>query len=164
MRQLEQILGADELRDGLREYLTRFAFANATWTDLIEILDRAHRRRPRGLEPRLGRRARAADDRDEPRDRERQSLAPLVLAVGSARPTRSCGTSSCRSRSATSMARASPTLKMNGAVGRCAARRRSARSELHPAERRRHAATGCSSSTTESRQFFLITCARSATA
>ena len=40
MRHLEQILGPDELRDGLREYLTRFAFANATWTDLIEILDR----------------------------------------------------------------------------------------------------------------------------
>ena len=40
MRQLEQILGADELRDGLREYLARFAFANATWTDLIGILDR----------------------------------------------------------------------------------------------------------------------------
>ena len=39
MRQLEQILGPDELRDGLREYLTRFAFGNATWTDLIEILD-----------------------------------------------------------------------------------------------------------------------------
>jgi aminopeptidase N len=40
MRHLEQIVGPDELRDGLREYLTRFAFANATWTDLIEILDR----------------------------------------------------------------------------------------------------------------------------
>jgi aminopeptidase N len=40
MRQLEQILGPDELRDGLREYLTRYAFANATWTDLIDILDR----------------------------------------------------------------------------------------------------------------------------
>jgi aminopeptidase N len=39
MRQLEQMLGPDELRDGLREYLTRFAFANATWTDLVEILD-----------------------------------------------------------------------------------------------------------------------------
>jgi aminopeptidase N len=39
MRQLEQILGPDELRDGLREYLTRFAFANAAWTNLIEILD-----------------------------------------------------------------------------------------------------------------------------
>ena len=40
MRQLEEILGPDELREGLREYLTRFAFANATWADLIEILDR----------------------------------------------------------------------------------------------------------------------------
>jgi aminopeptidase N len=40
MRQLEEMLGPDELRDGLREYLTRFAFTNATWSDLIEILDR----------------------------------------------------------------------------------------------------------------------------
>ncbi len=40
MRQLEHILGPDQLRDGLREYLTRFAFANATWSDLVEILDR----------------------------------------------------------------------------------------------------------------------------
>jgi aminopeptidase N len=40
MRQLEEILGPDELREGLREYLARFAFANATWTDLIRILDR----------------------------------------------------------------------------------------------------------------------------
>jgi aminopeptidase N len=39
MRQLEHILGPDELRDGLSDYLTRFAFANATWTDLIQILD-----------------------------------------------------------------------------------------------------------------------------
>ena len=28
------------MREGLREYLTRFAFANATWNDLIEILDK----------------------------------------------------------------------------------------------------------------------------
>ncbi|HET9466941.1 MAG TPA: M1 family aminopeptidase, partial [Vicinamibacterales bacterium] len=40
MRQLEQMLGSDELRDGLREYLSRFAFANATWNELIEVLDR----------------------------------------------------------------------------------------------------------------------------
>jgi aminopeptidase N len=39
MRQLEDMLGPDNLRDGLREYLTRFAFGNATWTDLIQILD-----------------------------------------------------------------------------------------------------------------------------
>jgi aminopeptidase N len=40
MRQLEDILGADQMRDGLREYLSRFAFANATWQELVEILDR----------------------------------------------------------------------------------------------------------------------------
>jgi len=39
MRQLEAILGADGLRDGLREYLNRYAWSNATWTDLIKILD-----------------------------------------------------------------------------------------------------------------------------
>jgi aminopeptidase N len=39
MRQLEEMVGPDGLRDGLREYLTRFAFHNATWTDLIHILD-----------------------------------------------------------------------------------------------------------------------------
>ncbi len=39
MRQLEEILGPDNLRDGLRDYLNRFAFRNATWTDLINMLD-----------------------------------------------------------------------------------------------------------------------------
>jgi aminopeptidase N len=38
MRQLEEMLGADGLRDGLREYLNRYAFGSATWTDLIKIL------------------------------------------------------------------------------------------------------------------------------
>jgi aminopeptidase N len=39
MRQLELQVGEGELRDGLREYLKRFAFGNATWLDLIRILD-----------------------------------------------------------------------------------------------------------------------------
>jgi aminopeptidase N len=39
MRQLERLLGADQLRDGLRVYLKRFEFGNATWPDLIRILD-----------------------------------------------------------------------------------------------------------------------------
>src|SRR6185369_7727704 len=39
MRQLELLLGADAFRDGLREYLKRYAFANATWMDLIALLD-----------------------------------------------------------------------------------------------------------------------------
>jgi aminopeptidase N len=40
MRQLEMMLGAAALRDGLREYLKAHAFGNATWTDLIQLLDR----------------------------------------------------------------------------------------------------------------------------
>jgi aminopeptidase N len=39
MRQLEMIVGEERLRDGLREYLKRYAFGNATWLDLIRILD-----------------------------------------------------------------------------------------------------------------------------
>ncbi len=39
MRQLETLIGADTLRDGLREYLQTYAFDNATWPDLIAILD-----------------------------------------------------------------------------------------------------------------------------
>ena len=39
MRHLETLLGADNFRDGLREYLKRHAFANATWSDLISVLD-----------------------------------------------------------------------------------------------------------------------------
>jgi len=39
MRQLEERIGAGQLQRGLREYLTRHAFANASWPDLIGILD-----------------------------------------------------------------------------------------------------------------------------
>ena len=39
MRQLESLLGENELREGLRDYLRTHAFANATWPDLIHILD-----------------------------------------------------------------------------------------------------------------------------
>jgi aminopeptidase N len=40
MRQLESLLGAEALREGLAEYLQRFAYANATWPALVDILDR----------------------------------------------------------------------------------------------------------------------------
>ncbi len=40
MRQLEARVGEDSFRDGLREYLQTFSYGNATWPDLIEILDR----------------------------------------------------------------------------------------------------------------------------
>ena len=39
MRQLEYLIGADQLRDGLRAYLEQFRFGNATWLDLIRLLD-----------------------------------------------------------------------------------------------------------------------------
>ncbi|MEE2635632.1 MAG: M1 family aminopeptidase [Acidobacteriota bacterium] len=40
MRQLERMTGEDAFRDGLREYLETFAYGNATWLDLVDILDR----------------------------------------------------------------------------------------------------------------------------
>ena len=39
MRQLELIVGENAFRDGLREYLERYSYGNATWSDLIRILD-----------------------------------------------------------------------------------------------------------------------------
>jgi aminopeptidase N len=39
MRQLEMVVGERPFRDGLREYLKKYAFGNATWVDLIRILD-----------------------------------------------------------------------------------------------------------------------------
>jgi aminopeptidase N len=39
MRQLEMAVGEGPFRDGLREYLKRYAYGNATWLDLVRILD-----------------------------------------------------------------------------------------------------------------------------
>ncbi len=39
MRQLETMLGETALREGLRQYLRNHAFANATWPELIALLD-----------------------------------------------------------------------------------------------------------------------------
>jgi len=40
MRQLEARVGEETFREGLREYLAAHAYGNATWPDLIAILDR----------------------------------------------------------------------------------------------------------------------------
>lgn len=40
MRQLELLLGQQALRAGLQAYLERFAHGNATWPELIDILDK----------------------------------------------------------------------------------------------------------------------------
>ena len=39
MRQLETLIGSDGFRDGLREYLRKHSFGNASWPDLIALLD-----------------------------------------------------------------------------------------------------------------------------
>lgn len=40
MQQLELLLGVDKFREGIREYLRTYAMSNATWPDLITILDK----------------------------------------------------------------------------------------------------------------------------
>ncbi|MEJ2203306.1 MAG: M1 family aminopeptidase [Gemmatimonadota bacterium] len=40
MRQLEERIGSDVFRDGLRQYLRDASYGNATWPDLIDLLDR----------------------------------------------------------------------------------------------------------------------------
>ncbi len=40
VRQLERLIGAEALRDGLREYLGTYAYGNADWKDLVTILAR----------------------------------------------------------------------------------------------------------------------------
>ena len=39
MQQLEQLIGEAVLQEGLRQYLQAYQFSNASWTDLISILD-----------------------------------------------------------------------------------------------------------------------------
>ncbi|HWJ26360.1 MAG TPA: M1 family aminopeptidase, partial [Flavisolibacter sp.] len=39
MRQLERLMGEEAFRNGLRIYLKKYEFGNATWPDLINILD-----------------------------------------------------------------------------------------------------------------------------
>ncbi|MGN7514141.1 MAG: M1 family metallopeptidase [Allomuricauda sp.] len=40
MRQLEAAIGDKAFRDGIREYIATYAYGNATWTDLVNILDK----------------------------------------------------------------------------------------------------------------------------
>ncbi|MFT4823735.1 MAG: aminopeptidase N [Halioglobus sp.] len=39
MRQLEMLLGEQQFRQGMRQYLKKYAFGNANWQQLIQILD-----------------------------------------------------------------------------------------------------------------------------
>lgn len=40
MRMLASIMGEDPFRDGLREYLSTYKYSNATWDELIAVLDK----------------------------------------------------------------------------------------------------------------------------
>ncbi|TCC96450.1 M1 family metallopeptidase [Pedobacter hiemivivus] len=40
MQQLERLMGKDKFKQGVREYLKKFANSNASWPDLITILDK----------------------------------------------------------------------------------------------------------------------------
>ena len=42
MRSLEQIMGATKMQSGLRSFLQKYYFKDATWEDLIEILDKGN--------------------------------------------------------------------------------------------------------------------------
>jgi aminopeptidase N len=39
MKHLEQRVGEEDFRKGMREYLSRYAYSNADWNDLVHILD-----------------------------------------------------------------------------------------------------------------------------
>ena len=101
MRHLEALLGPDNFRDGLREYLKQHAFGNATWSDLIAVLDartpvdlEAWSRvwvdepgRPTirtELEVRDGRIARLAFRQEDPRGRGLMWPQELRVAIGGA--------------------------------------------------------------------------------
>lgn len=39
MKKIVELMGADKFREGIQEYLHTYAYSNATWDDLIKILD-----------------------------------------------------------------------------------------------------------------------------
>lgn len=42
MRKLEELMTPSDFKKGLREYLTKYSYTNADWTDLINILSKHH--------------------------------------------------------------------------------------------------------------------------
>ncbi len=106
MRHLEALLGEDNFRDGLREYLKAHAFANATWSDLITVLDA---RTPMDLQEwsqvwvdQPGRPSIETHSRDEERQRSRRLAFRQQRSAGTATGS---GRSSCASRSAAPLRR-----------------------------------------------------------
>ncbi len=128
MRHLEALLGEDNFRDGLREYLKAHAFANATWSDLIAVLDARTPVDLQAVEPRVGRSARPADDRDACSRSRTATITPArVPPERSAGIASWCGRSSCASRSAATAAAADDQRRADRPRGRGAAGRRACR-------------------------------------
>lgn len=95
MQQLEALVGEDVLREGLRRYLSQYALANASWPDLIDLLDDMSQENLRAWSqawveeagrPRI--RARWHDagitlsQTDDTEGRDLRWQQPIVLAVG----------------------------------------------------------------------------------
>ena len=96
MRHLEHLLGAESFRDGLREYLNAHTFGNATWTDLIAVLDGARpstwrRGATCGWKPRAGPSSRPSSTSSRDGDASRRSRSRRATRRSAA----SCGRSSC---------------------------------------------------------------------
>ena len=152
MRHLEALLGDDNFRDGLREYLKAHAFGNATWSDLIDVLDArtpvdlqqwshvwvdragpARRSRPSST-VKDGRIARLAFRQRDPRGPQPRS-GRSSCAWPSARPTGQRTIDGRRERRATSRCRR--PSGMAGAALRAAERRRLGLRRLRARSRRR---------------------------
>ena len=100
MRQLETLLGSDAFRDGLREYLKSHSFAQRDLGRSDRAARRPHAGGPGGLEPRVGRGARAPDHQDRAEDGQRPDPQPGLHAerpLPGPRPA--SGTSGSRLRS-----------------------------------------------------------------
>ncbi len=163
MRQLETIMGADAFRDGLREYLSQHRFGNASWPDLIAVLDA---RTPEDLPTwsrDVGRGSRPPDRSHrahrEQRSRRRaglhaarsRSASRAHLDRGPAGGPRLRGSSAARSRAPERPAH------------RRGRRQRTAGAALRPAQRRRHRLRRISSRRGEPGVAVARTCRRSTT-
>ncbi len=95
MQQLEILVGEDVLQEGLRQYLRRYAFANASWSDLVSLLDAMSQEDLRGwsqawveeagrarIQARWHDAGITVSQTDDDADRDLRWQQPVVLAVG----------------------------------------------------------------------------------
>ena len=101
---LERLIGETTLRAGLREYLAAHAYGNASWADLIEVLDR---RTPEDLAAWSGV---WVEESGRPRiEVELEADGDAIAASGCASPTRR-GAAGCGTSASTSCWGTAPTV------------------------------------------------------